>query len=109
MDLNALSLALLGAAAVAFSRQRWAVLGVCGGLFMPASAAATVAVYWHLRPALAAVLLGALLGLPALLLLVYLVDRLLAPFCLEMTYPAMLCWLAWPLLVGLDFVGMLWL
>jgi len=106
LHLNALSLALFGAAAVAFSRQRRLVLVVCGGLFVPVAAASTVAVWWPLSPAVCIVLLAATLGISLLFLLLYAVDHAFAVFALEMTYPAMLCWVLWPLLVFVDFVAM---
>jgi len=106
LDMSVLSLALLGAAAMAFSRQRRAVLLTCGALFLPAVTVATVAVFWPVSPALAIALLVATLGPSVLALLLFWVDRAFAPFSLEMTYPAMVCWLLWPALVAADFVGL---
>ena len=107
LNMNALSLALLGAAAVAFTRQRRAVLLVCGGLFVPAAAAATVATFWPVSPAAAVVVMAATLGPSLVGLALYAVDRLAAPFCIEMTYAAMACWVLWPVLVVVDFAGLL--
>jgi hypothetical protein len=104
--LNALSLALFGAAAVAFSRQRRLVLAVCGALFVPVAAAAALAVWWPVSPAVCVVLLASTLGVSVLLLLLYALDHAFAVFALEMTYPAMLCWVLWPALIFADFVGM---
>ena len=39
--------------------------------------------------------------------LLYLVDRAFAPFCVEMTYALLICWLFGPLLVLANFVGLL--
>jgi len=107
LGLNILSLALLGTAAVAFSRQRTLVLFVCGGLFVPVAGTAALAVYWPVSPALAVGLLCVTLGLPLLALLLYAVDVVFAPFCVEMTYPGMVCWVLWPVLVAAEFVGLL--
>jgi hypothetical protein len=107
LDMNALSLALLGAAAVAFTRQRRAALLVCGGLFVPAAAAATAATFWPVSPAAAVLAMAATLGPSVLGLALYAVDRVFAPFCLEMTYAGMLCWVLWPVLVAVDFAGLL--
>lgn len=101
------SLVLLGAAAVAFTRQRAMVMIVCAGLFVVSSGLAALALYWALSSAFTIALLGVTLGLPLLTLLLYAVDLALAPFCVEMTYPAMLCWLLWPVLVAVNAVGML--
>jgi hypothetical protein len=105
LQLSILSLALLVAAAMAFTRQRAAVLVACGGLFMPVAAAATVAVYWA-APEVAVALLAIGLVLPAVGLALFAIDRVWAPFCLEMTYAGLLCWLAWPALVAADFLGL---
>ncbi|MGD2174280.1 MAG: hypothetical protein PVJ27_02665 [Candidatus Brocadiaceae bacterium] len=101
-----LSLALFGAAAVAYSRQRTLALCACGALFVPVAAGATVLVYWPISPALAALLLAGTLGVSLVGLLLYALDRLWAPFCLEMTYATMVCWLLWPLLVVVNFAGL---
>ncbi len=111
-QLNALSLALFGAAAVAFSRQYRPVTVACGALFMPAAAAATVAVWWPFSPGFGVFLLVVGLGVPALCLLLYGVDLVFAVFALEMTYPAMVCWVLWPALVLANSAGIgltLWL
>ena len=107
LHMSVLSFALLSAAAIAFTRQRVVVLAVCGVLLVPVVTIATVAVYWPIGPVLAIVLLCATLGVSLLALLLYLVDRIFAPFCVEMTYPAMICWVLWPVLVLADFVGLL--
>lgn len=107
LDLNALSLALFGAAALAFTRQRTLVLAVCGGLFVPVAGLVSIALYWPLSPVFALLLLCVTLGLPLLALLLYAVDVAFAAFCVEMTYPAIICWLLWPLLVLVNFLGLL--
>jgi len=107
LELNMLSLALLGAAAVAFTRQRRMVMFVCGALFVVAASLAGLAVWWPLSPAVAAVALALGLGLPLVGLLLFAVDLAFAPFCIEMTYPAMLCWVIWPALVFVNYVGLL--
>jgi len=100
-----LSLALLGAGAVAFARQRKAVLVLCLGMFVPVSALATLAVYWPLSPVLATVLLCVGEGLPLVALGLYGADLLFAPFCVEMTYAVLVCWVLWPVLVLANFLG----
>jgi hypothetical protein len=105
LDLNMLALALLGAAAVAFTRQRRLAMFVCGSLFVGTAALGVLAVWWPVSPPLAVVLLAAGLGLPLAGLLLFAVDLAFAPFCIEMTYPAMLCWLFWPAVVLANYVG----
>jgi len=107
LDLSMLSLALFGASAVAFARQRRAVLVVCGGLFVAVSSAASLAIYWPVSPAAAVAVLLLGQGVPLVGLGLYAADRLFAPFCVEMTYAALLCWLIWPLMVLVNFVGLL--
>ena len=92
---------------MAFTRRRTAVLLICGGFFVPVAALASVAVYWPLSPVFTVLLLAFALGLPLLALTLYAVDLVFAPFCVEMTYPAMVCWLLWPLLVLINFLGLL--
>jgi len=53
------------------------------------------------------VLLLAGMALPLLTLLLFAIDLLWAPFAAEMTYPAMLCWVLWPVLIAADFAGLL--
>jgi hypothetical protein len=104
-----LSLALLGAAAAAFTRQRRPVMAVCAALFVLSAGLAAGTVYWAVSPGLTIALLGVTLGLPLTALALYAVDVAFAPFCVEMTYPAMLCWVLWPVLVAFNFAGMaLW-
>ncbi|MCD6416580.1 MAG: hypothetical protein J7M08_07785 [Planctomycetes bacterium] len=91
---------------MAFGRRRTLSMLVCGGVFVPAAAAATLVVYWPLSPVLAVALLAFGLGLPLLALLLYVIDRAFAVFCLEMTYPALICWILWPLLVAVNFAGL---
>ena len=106
LHLSGLSLGLLAAAAVAFTRQRRAVMVACGGLFVPVAVVATVAVWWPLSPAVAVALLALGMGLPLVGLALFAADWLLAAFALEMTYATVLAWLIWPLLVGANFVGL---
>ena len=107
LDLCMLAVGLVGCGAVAFARRcRVAMVG-CLALFVPVAAAATVAVWWPLSPTLALVLLAVLEGVPLVGVVLYGIDLAFAPFCLEMTYAALLCWLGWPLLVLVDFLGLL--
>jgi hypothetical protein len=102
-----LALALYGAAAVAFTRQRRAVTIACCALFVPVATLATVAVWWPVGPGVGVALLIIGMALPLGTLLLFAIDLVWAPFSLEMTYPALLCWVLWPLLVAADFVGLL--
>ncbi len=104
--LNILSLLLLVVTALAFTRQERFVLATCGTLFVLVAATATVWVYWQWNRTFTVMLLAATLGLSLLLLLLYWVDRTFAVFCLQMTYPAMLMWLLWPLLVVANIFGL---
>jgi len=107
LDTSVLSLALLTAAAVAFTRQRRLVLAACGVLFVATATAATVAAYWPLFPVLGVAVLCVGMGLPLLGLALYGLDRTLACFTVEMTYATTLCWVFWPLLVLADFAALL--
>jgi hypothetical protein len=106
MALNILSLLLLVAAALAFTRQERAVLYACGALFVPAAGGAAVLIFWEWNAAFTGALLAFTLGVSLLLLLLYWVDRTFAVFCLQMTYPAMLMWLLWPALVVVNIFGL---
>ena len=90
---------------VAFTRQRRMVLVVCGVVFAVASGAATRATFRSAGAVWPALALGH--GVPALALAAYAVDRVWAPFCLELTYLTALCWVCWPLLVAADAVALL--
>ncbi len=105
-DLNVLALALLGAAAVAFTRQRRVVMVACGALFVAAAAGGTLAAWWPLSPAVAIIALALGLALPVATLALLAVDLLWAPFALEMTYPALICWVLWPALVLANFAAL---
>ena len=106
-SLDMLALALFGAAAVAFTRQRRAVMLTCGALFVPVATLATVVVWWPVSPAAGVALLLAGMALPLVTLLLFAIDLVWAPFALEMTYPALLCWVLWPVLIAADFAGLL--
>ncbi len=106
MDLtfSILSAVLLVATAATFAGRRPVLLCVTGGLFVPVAAATTVLLYWGPATWLAGVLLGVGIGLPLLGLALYAVDRIWAPFCLEMTYATLLCWVLWPALVVVNLI-----
>ena len=106
LQLNALSLALLAVAGVAFFRQRRGVLVIAAVLFFPLTAAATVGLWWPLSPPAAALILALTLGVPLIALALFAVDVAWAPFCFEMTYLTILCWLLCPLAVVLNYVAM---
>ena len=107
LNLNTLALALLILSAVCFNRRRHRMLLVSGALFFPVAAAATLACWWPLLGLAAAIAVLALtLGASLLLLALLLIDVTLAPFCLEMTYPALLCWVLCPLAVGANYLAL---
>jgi hypothetical protein len=56
---------------------------------------------------LAFILWGATLGLNLCILLLYFIDLIWAPFCLELRYLTLLCWILSPLAVVLNFAGLL--
>jgi hypothetical protein len=88
--------------AAAFAGRRPALLCALGAAFVPVAAAATVVLYWAPAPALAIALLALGVGLPLLCLALYAIDRIWAPFCVEMTYATLLCWVLWPGLVVIN-------
>lgn len=106
LHLNILSFALLSLAGVAYGRRRPQVLWPSVALFFPVSAWAAVATWWQGAPVFTLVLLGFTLGLSAVALLLFAVDVVFAPFCLEMTYLTPLCWILCPLLVLVNLAGL---
>jgi len=102
LTLSILSAVLLAGTAAAFAGRRPALLCALGAVFVPVAAATTVMLYWGPALWLAVALLGVGIGLPLLGLALYAVDRIWAPFCLEMTYATLLCWVLWPGLVVLN-------
>ena len=107
VELNILSFALLALGAVAYARRRSAVLWAAGVLFFPVAACATVATFWQAMPLFTVFLLALTLGVSLSALMLYAIDVVFAPFCFEMTYLTVLCWLLCPLLVLIDFLGLL--
>jgi uncharacterized membrane protein YagU involved in acid resistance len=110
--LNVLATALLGVAAMAFTRQRRFTLVCCGALFVLVVTWSTVAVWWGISPALTVAILVILMGLPLLALLLFAIDVVWSPFCLEMTWVGMICWVFWPILISADALALaarLWL
>jgi hypothetical protein len=105
-QLSMLSLALCCLAAVAFYRRRRGVLILAALLFFPVTAAATVSVWWAISHVLAMCIIAATLALPIVLIALFLVDLIWAPFCFEMTYATIPCWILCPLGVLLNYVGL---
>lgn len=97
---------LLGAAGVAFARRQKALLVLFGALFVPVAAAASLQVWWPLSPALAVALPAVTLGLSVVGVALFAADLVWAPFCLEMTYPALTVWVLWPLLAAANLAGL---
>ena len=101
------SLALLALAAVSYARRRRAVLAAAAALFFPITAGA-VLLCWSPISGAAAVLIILLTLAPSLIALgLFLLDFTLAPFCVEMTYACLVCWVLCPLAVGLNWLALL--
>ena len=107
LGLNTVSLALVLLGAVAYAHQRRWVLVTGGALFFAVIAAASVVCWWPISPAVGVVVIAVAAGIPLLLLGLLLLDVTLAPFCLEMTYPALLCWVLSPAGVAANYVALL--
>ncbi len=105
-NLNALSLALIAVAAVAYARHRRFALTAAAVLFFPVTGAATVMSWYATSPTLAVVILAATLGVSLVALALIGIDVTWAPFGVQMTYGAALCWLLCPAAVLLNYVGM---
>jgi len=107
LDLSTLGLALIALAGSAWVRRRRAVLAVAAVLFFPIGCAAMVASWWPVSPVLAVLVPGATLGVSLLLLALLWADVTFAPFCIEMSYPALLCWFLCPLGIASDYLALL--
>ena len=107
LALNLLSLAFLALAGVAFARRYRGILAITGVLFFPVCTAALLTGWWELSPLLAIFLVVCTLGISLLTLCLLAIDVTWAPFCLEMTYPSLLCWILCPSAVILGYVGAL--
>jgi hypothetical protein len=83
------------------------VLAVAGVLFFPVCAGGLLLNWWTISPAIALALLSTTLGVSLVVLALFAVDVIWAPFCLEMTYLTFLCWLLCPAAVFLSHVGAL--
>lgn len=105
--LNILSLAFFGLAAVAYGRKHRITLSVAAGLFFPTCGVSLITTWWPLSPLVSLVLTGATLGVALVMLALFAVDVIWAPFALEMTYLTLLCWFLCPLAIALDFTGAL--
>jgi len=106
LQTNALSFGLLALAAVAYSHWRRTTLAVAAALFFPVTAAATLLTWWPVSAAAALCVLCLGVGVPLVCLGLFLVDLIWAPFCMEMTYLTLWCWVLCPLCVALNYVGM---
>ncbi len=103
LKLNILSFALLGLAAVSYARRQFHVFWPTVVLFFPVLAWTTFATWWAVSPLFTVFLLTFTLGISLLALLLFAVDVIWAPFCLEMTYLTPLCWILCPLLVFANY------
>jgi hypothetical protein len=104
--LNALSLVLLVMAVVAYPRRMRLELAAAACLFFPVTAGAVLASWWPVSHPAAAVILIVPLGASLAIMLLFLIDVIWAPFCLEMTYLTFLCWILCPVTVALNLAGM---
>lgn len=107
LDLDILSLALLCLAATSYARRRLVVLLGAGALFFPAAGAATWFTCAPVSPALAVVLMVLTLGVSLGVIVLFLVDVIFAPFCLQMTYFTFVCWVLCSQLVAVNFAFLL--
>ncbi len=105
-NLNALSFVLLVLAGVSYVRHRGAVLTAAAALFFPVTAASTVLTWWGFSPALGLAILLLTLGISLVCLALFGIDVVWAPFCLEMTYLTVLCWVLCSAVVLLNYIGM---
>ena len=106
VHLNTLSFVLLALAATSYVRRRSAILWGAALLFFPVTAAASVLTWWPLSPALAAAIVVLTLGVSLGALALFGIDVAWAPFCVEMTYLTVLCWILCPLAVLLNHLGL---
>ncbi len=105
LGLNTVALAFFAAAAWAFWSRRQLLVTLFGALFVPTAGSAAILVFWPVSPVLAFAVMLPTLGLSLMGLLLFFIDRVWAPFCLEMTYAALLCWVLWPALLALNLAG----
>ena len=103
--LSIASLALFVGTAAAFAGRRPVLLSALGAAFVPVTVVTTVVIWWGGSHTLTIVLMAVGLGLPLVGLALYAIDRIWAPFCLEMTYATLLCWVLWPALVMVNLVA----
>jgi len=75
-------------------------------LFFPVAGAATILTWWPLSATLAVALSVLTVGIPLLCVALYLTDLIWAPFCMEMTYVTVWCWVLCPAGVFLNYIGM---
>ena len=105
--LNILSFALLAMTGVAYARRRHLVLTAGAVLYFASLALATGLTWWETSPPLAGLFLAVGVAVPVVLTLVFLVDLIWAPFCLQTTYLTFLCWVLSPPIVLCNFAGLL--
>jgi hypothetical protein len=104
---NIWSLGLLAVAAEGYARGASAIYWAAVGLFGAVAAFATWVVWAPHSPLLAGTVLVLLLGPGLLGYGLYLTDRAFACFTPEMTYATLVPSIFWPLLVLVNYAGML--
>jgi hypothetical protein len=103
--LNTLCFLLFALAAASYVRQRFVGLWLAGLLFFPLTGLATVWTWWPVSPLAAILILVGTLGVPLVCLALFAIDVMWAPFCLEMAYLTILCWVLCPQAVLLNYLG----
>lgn len=104
--LNLLSLVLLTMCAYSWSRQLTKALIPCAAVFLAVAGWTTVATLYPWSPTVAVALMAVTLLGSAAAVTLYVIDVVWAPFCLEMTYMLIICWILCPLLVAANFIGL---
>lgn len=103
--LSICSAVLLMMASASYVRQERIALTFAAALFFPTCALSLILGWWVISPVLAVVFLTLTLGISLLVLCLFAIDVIWAPFGLEMTYLTFLCWLLGPLAVVLSIIG----
>jgi len=104
--LNLLSLVLLIMCAYAWTAQLTRALIACSAAFLVAAVWTTLATIYPWSPGIAVALMVVTLMGSMTAVALYVTDVVWAPFCLEMTYMLILCWILCPLLVAANFAAL---
>lgn len=88
-----------------YTKQSKMLLYVSGILYIFSAVAATVIIWPGISPVAAALIIGITIVIPATGLLIFLIDFVFAPFCLEMRYLVIAWWLLTPLALPMNAMG----